>query len=216
MTARYTLVLGSKQLSSWSLRPYLAMRATGIPFQEVVIALDRPNTRSDILRHSPSGKVPALKIEENGEAETVFDSLAICETLAERHPNAGLWPDAPLVRARARAYACEMHAGFAALRKALPMQIASRLPTPELSADVELDIARVQAAWEEALLRHGKDDGFLFGRFSIADCMYAPVVTRFVTYGVSLPPLLAQYSERVMALPAMQDWIAAAHLELAV
>ena len=214
MTFRYALVVGSKQLSSWSLRPYLAMRATGAAFQEVVIALNRTQTHSDILHHSPSGKVPALKIEEGGEVVTVFDSLAICETLAERHKEAGLWPDGPFVRARARAYACEMHAGFAALRKTLPMQIASRLPTPELGDEVRQDIARVIAAWEEALLRHDKDGGFLFGRFSIADCMYAPVVSRFVTYGISLPPRLAQYSERVMALPAIQDWILAARKEL--
>ncbi len=214
MTFRYTLVVGSKQLSSWSLRPYLAMRATGAAFQEVVIALNRTQTHSDILRHSPSGKVPALKIEEGGEVVTVFDSLAICETLAERHKEAGLWPDAPLARARARAYACEMHAGFASLRKTLPMQIASRLPTPELSDEVRQDIARVTAAWEEALLHHDKDGGFLFGRFSIADCMYAPVVSRFVTYDISLPPRLAQYSERIMALASMQDWIEAARKEL--
>jgi glutathione S-transferase len=214
MTFRYTLVVGSKQLSSWSLRPYLAMRATGAPFQEVVIALNRAQTHSDILRHSPSGKVPALKIEEGGEVVTVFDSLAICETLAERHQEAGLWPDAPFVRARARAYACEMHAGFAALRKALPMQIASRLPTPELGDEVKQDIARVTAAWEEALQSHDKDGGFLFGRFSIADCMYAPVVGRFVTYGISLPPRLARYSEQIMALPSMQEWIAAAGKDL--
>ena len=214
MTFRYTLVVGSKQLSSWSLRPYLAMRATGAPFQEVVIALNRPQTHADILRHSPSGKVPALKIEENGEVVTVFDSLAICETLAERHQEAGLWPDLPLVRARARAYACEMHAGFAALRKTLPMQIASRLPTPELGDEVRQDIARVTTAWEEALDRHETDGGFLFGRFSIADCMYAPVVSRFVTYGVSLTPRLTQYCERIMALAGMQDWTAAARKEL--
>jgi len=212
--ARYTLILGTKNWSSWSLRPYLAMCATGAAFDEVVIALRRPETQSEIRKHSAAGRVPVLEIDESGETTTVFDSLAICETLAERHPEAGLWPDDGRARARARAYAAEMHSGFPALRTVLSMEIARSLPTPALDADVKTDIARILEAWGDALTRHGRDGGFLFGRFSIADCMYAPVVTRFRTYGIALPALCADYSERVLALPAMRDWAAAAQAEI--
>jgi glutathione S-transferase len=202
----YTLVIGTKNWSSWSLRPYLALRAAGAPFEEVVILLRQPQTEKNILDHSPSAKLPALKIAENGKVHTVWDSLAICETLAERHPQAHLWPSDPLIRTEARSYACEMHSGFAPLRVALSMDFARRLPTPELSDAVKADIARVIAAWEHALARHGDAQGFLFGRFSIADAMYAPVVSRFVTYGVAVPGIVRGYMNRVMALPAMQDW----------
>ena len=214
MAAHYTLVLGTKEWSSWSLRPYLAMRATGAAFAEIVVRLRQPDTRADILKHSPSGRVPVLKIEEAGENVTVFDSLAICETLAERHPEAGLWPDDATARALARAYAAEMHSGFAGLRATLPMEIARTLPTPELNDDVKTDIARILEAWTFALSRYGKDGGFLFGRFSIADCMYAPVVTRFRTYGIALAEIVEAYSARIFALPAMGDWIAAAQGEI--
>jgi glutathione S-transferase len=213
MAAQYTLVVGTKNWSSWSLRPYLAMRATGAPFEEIVVRLRWETTSPEIRRHSPSGKVPILKITENGETSTVFDSLAICETLAERHPEAGLWPDDWRARALARSYAAEMHSGFAALRSTLPMEIARKLPAPVLSDGVKADIARIIEAWTEALSRHGKDGGFLFGRFSIADCMYAPVVTRFRTYGVALPEIIEAYSERILALPAMRDWTRAAEAE---
>lgn len=213
MTARYTLILGTKSWSSWSLRPWLAMRATGAAFDEIVVALRKPESKSEILKHSPAGRVPILKIEENGQATTVFDSLAICETLAERHREAGLWPDDAQARAVARSYAAEMHSGFVPLRATLPMDIARTLPTPELGDDVKADIARILDAWSAALNRYGADGGFLFGRFSIADCMYAPVVSRFRTYGIALPKITQAYSERVFALPAMADWIGAAQRE---
>ena len=205
LAAHYTLILGTRNWSSWSLRPYLAMCATAAPFEEIVIALRRPETRGEILKHSPSGHVPVLKIEEAGETTTVFDSLAICETLAERHPEAGLLPDDWRARALARSYAAEMHSGFAPLRSALPMDIARTLPAPELSDDAKADIARVLEAWTAALARHGKDGGFLFGRFSIADCMYAPVVTRLRTYAVAVPGIVDAYCERIFALPALAD-----------
>jgi glutathione S-transferase len=204
----YTLVLGSKNLSSWSLRPYLALRATGAAFSEIVIQLNRPDTKAKILAHSPAGKVPVLKDVEL----LVWDSLAICETLAERHPEAKLWPDDPALRAKARAYAAEMHSSFPALRQTLPMNFARVLPCPALPEAVKADIARIVAAWSEALA--ATQGGFLFGRFSIADCMYAPVVSRFQTYGVALPPVVAAYCEKMMALPAMQDWMAAAKAEV--
>lgn len=213
MTARYTLILGTKNWSSWSLRPYLAMRAVGAPFEEIVLRLRREESAGEIRHYSPSAKVPALKIAENGRVFTVWDSLAICETLAERHPEAGLWPKDGETRALARAYAAEMHSGFAALRETMSMEFARRLPTPELSEAVEKDIARITAAWSTALSA-GREGGFLFGKFSIADCMYAPVVSRFLTYGVALPLPLEVYSARMMELPAMQDWMAAAKAEV--
>lgn len=214
MAARYTLILGTKEWSSWSLRPYLAMRATGAAFEELVVPLRRDTTSPEIRKYSPTGRVPVLDIEESGQTTTVFDSLAICETLAERHPEAGLWPDDPQARALARSYACEMHSGFMPLRSVLPMDIALTLPTPELGEDVKADIARIIAAWTEALTSYGAEDGFLFGRFSIADCMYAPVVSRFRTYGIELPKIVQDYSARIFALPAMRDWIAEAEREL--
>ncbi|HEY0281272.1 MAG TPA: glutathione S-transferase [Rhizomicrobium sp.] len=212
----YTLILGTKNWSSWSLRPYLAMRATGAPFEEIGIRLrhsESPTTREQILKHSPAGRVPVLKIEENGRTTTVWDSLAICETLAERHPEAKLWPDDAGRRALARSYAAEMHAGFPDLREQLTMEFARTLPSPGLSDASKAQIARVIEAWTLALNEHG-GGGFLFGRFSIADCMYAPVVSRFLTYSIALPPSVAAYCERMMALPAMQDWGRAAKAEV--
>ena len=213
MAAHYTLILGNKNLSSWSLRPYLAIRATGAPFEEMVVCLHQPDSKAEILKHSAAGKVPVLKIAENGRTVTIWDSLAICETLAERHPAAKLWPDEPDERALARCYASEMHSGFADLRRTLPMEFARVRPTPEMTADVKGQIARITEAWASALSRAAAD-GFLFGRFSIADCMYAPVVSRFLTYGIELPPALKAYCERMMALPAMQDWGRAAKAEI--
>ncbi len=215
MAARYTLILGTKNWSSWSLRPAMAMRATGAPFEEVVIRLRRTEasaTRQEILKHSPTGRVPVLKIDENGRTATVWDSLAICETLAERHPEAKLWPDDAGARAQARSYAAEMHSGFPDLRDQLTMEFARVLPAPALSDATKEQIARIVEAWTQALSAHG--GGFLFGRFSVADCMYAPVVSRFLTYGVALPPAAKAYCERMMALPAMQDWGRAAKAEV--
>ncbi len=217
MTAQYTLVLGTKDWSSWSLRPYMAMRATGATFEEVVIQLRRdesPSTKEQIAKYSPAGRVPALKIAEAGRTTTVWDSLAICETLAERHPNAHLWPDDALVRATARSYAAEMHSGFAAVRSTLSMDFARRKPTPTLDAETNEQIARILDAWTHALERHGSDGGFLFGRFCVADCMYAPVVSRFVTYGIEMPKTVRDYVERMMALPAMRDWGIASQKEV--
>jgi len=212
MPAQYTLVIGTKDWSSWSLRPWLALRATGVPFQEIVIRLRQTESSPEILKHSPAGKVPVLKIVEGGRELLVWDSLAICETLAERHPEAKLWPDDANIRAVARAYAAEMHSGFPAVRELLTMDIVRRHPTPILSEDAEKQLERIMDAWTDALSRHGGP--FLFGRFSIADCMYAPVCTRFITYGIELAEPVRDYVERMMALPDMQDWIAAAQEEV--
>jgi glutathione S-transferase len=204
MPARYTLVVGTANWSSWSLRPYLALRHTGADFRMVSIPLRRPDSKKAILKHSPSGKVPLLKIQERGKTLPVWDSLAICETLAERHPRAGLWPAGAPARATARAYAAEMHAGFPNVRDQLSMYFVNRLPLPELRENTQIEIARILEAWKTALKTH--KGPFLFGRFSIADVMYAPVVSRFTTYGVKVPPQISAYMARMMALPGMIEW----------
>lgn len=212
---RYTLVVGTKDWSSWSLRAYVALRATGAAFEEVFVPLRRmPLTGDAIRKYSKAGRVPILKIEEDGRSVAVWDSLAICETLAERHPAARLWPSDPLIRAEARSYAAEMHSGFADVRDQLSMDFARRVPLPALRDETRAQIARILDAWSSALSRFGADGGFLFGSFSVADCMYAPVVSRFVTYGVEVPPPVRAYIERMMALPAMRDWGAAAQKEV--
>jgi glutathione S-transferase len=214
MAARYTLILGTKDWSSWSLRPWLALRAVHVPFQEIVVPLRRTDSPEELKRYSPAAKVPVLRIEQDGKTQTVWDSLAICETLAERHPDAKLWPDDPFVRAEARSYAAEMHSGFADLRDQLSMDFVRRLPTPELRDNTKAQIARIIEAWMHALSEHSDGGGFLFGRFSIADCMYAPVASRFTTYGIELPAQAKSYVERMMALPAMRDWAMASQAEV--
>jgi glutathione S-transferase len=210
----YTLIVGTKEWSSWSLRPHLALKAIGVPFSEEVIRLNHNSTTAEVRRRSPSGRVPLLKIAENGREVSVWDSLAICETLAERHPDAKLWPDDPSVRAEARSYAAEMHSGFPDLRQQLSMEFVRKLPLPELRDTTKAQIARIIAAWTDALERHGRDGGFLFGRFSLADCMYAPVVSRFRTYGVAVPGIVQAYCDRIWALPAMRDWEKASQAEV--
>jgi len=214
----YTLVVGTRQWSSWSLRPFLALSATRVPFETVVIRLrvkppEPATTRDQILKHSPAGKVPVLKIEEQGAILTVWDSLAICETLAERHPEARLWPADANARARARSLSSEMHSGFPDLRDQLPMEFTRSLPLPELREDTQKQIARIISAWSEALEQSSGD--FLFGHFTIADCMYAPVVSRFQTYGVEGPRNVRAYMDRILALPAMAVWRKGAEEEVA-
>jgi glutathione S-transferase len=214
----YRLVVGTRQWSSWSLRPFLALGAIGVPFETVVIRLRvRPpepvTTKDQILKHSPAGKVPVLQIEEQGQTLTVWDSLAICETLAERHPEARLWPADSKARARARSLSSEMHSGFPDLRDQLPMEFTRKLPLPELREDTKKQIARIITAWSEALEQSSGD--FLFGHFTIADCMYAPVVSRFETYGVEVPPRVRAYMNRILALPAMALWRKGAEEEVA-
>ena len=214
--ARYTLIVGTRNWSSWSLRPFVALKAAGLTFETVDIRLRRteaPTTREQILKHSPAGKVPVLKIEENGKTLTVWDSLAICETIAERHPEAGLWPDDASARAIARSYSCEMHSGFPDVRDQLSMDFANKQPLPELREDTKTQVARIIAAWSDALATYKGD--FLFGRLSVADCMYAPVVSRFETYGVEVPAPVRAYMDRVLALPAMREWGIVAGKEVA-
>ena len=205
--ARYTLIVGTRNWSSWSLRPYVALKAAGDPFDVVDIRLrqtDAPTTREQILKHSPAGKVPVLKIEEAGKVLTVWDSLAICETVAERHPEAQLWPKDADARAVARSYACEMHSGFPDVRDQLTMDFARRQAMPELRPETKTQIDRILFSWDGALAAYKGE--FLFGNLSVADCMYAPVVSRFLTYGVETSPAVGAYMDRVMALAAMQEW----------
>ncbi|KAA5606981.1 glutathione S-transferase family protein [Roseospira marina] len=204
-----TLVLGNKAYSSWSLRPWLALRVAGIPFHEEVIALDQPDTRERILRHSPAGRVPVL----HDGAVTLWESLAILEYIAERHPEAGLWPDSQASRAFARAVTSEMHAGFAPLRAALPMNLREGRPGLALTAEVQRDVDRVCALWRDCRSHHRAGGPFLFGRFTNADAMFAPVATRFRTYGVPLDDLCGAYVQALYDLPALQQWIAEAQAE---
>jgi glutathione S-transferase len=212
--AAMTLVVGNKTYSSWSLRAWLALKRTGEPFAEILVPLDQPDTRARILEHSPSGKVPHL----THGAIRVWESLAICEYLAEAFPAARLWPADPAVRAQARAVSTEMHGGFAELRRNMPMDLSHSWPQRNRARHCEADIARVAEIWRDCRERFGKPGAhgsgdFLFGSFSIADAMYAPVTTRFTTYGHKLDAGSMRYVEAVAAWPAMREWVAAAKQE---
>ena len=206
------LVIGNKNYSSWSLRPWLLLRQAAIAFREIRIPLDQPGTTAAILRHSPTGKVPALI---DGPL-TVWESLAICEWAAEQVPERQLWPADPAARATARAVAAEMHAGFPHLRAALPMDIRARRPGHAWPAAAQADIDRVVQIWCDCRARFGRGGSFLFGRFGVADAMFAPVATRFLSYGVALPPAAQAYKQAILELPAMRDWAAAAAQETEV
>lgn len=203
------LVIGSKNTSSWSLRAWLALKMTGARFEEIVIPLRRPETKAEILRHSPSGKVPFLK-HKNTE---VWESLAIGEFLAEAYPKARLWPADSAARALARAVSAEMHAGFAALRQNMPMDIRNSYPGVGMAEGVQADIDRITAIWRQCRTAHGKGGPFLFGHFTVADAMFAPVVSRFLSYGVRLDPVSAAYRDTLWALPIMGEWVEAAKIE---
>nr|WP_142849154.1 glutathione S-transferase family protein [Telmatospirillum sp. J64-1] len=202
----FVLVVGTKRYSTWSLRPYMALRHAGATFQEEEVTLRQPDTKAQILAHSPSGKVPLLI--HNGLK--VWDSLAICEYVAELFPEAGLWPAERDARAVARAVSAEMHAGFQALRQVMPMDISLHAPMSGIPPEVQADIDRVTAIWRDCRARFGQGGPFLFGRFTIADAMYAPVVSRFTTYGVGVDDVSAAYMQAIWDLPAMRDWAAAA------
>ncbi|MDB5409439.1 MAG: glutathione S-transferase [Rhodospirillales bacterium] len=205
--AEATIYLANKNYSSWSLRPWLALKRTGLAFDEEVIPLRQTTTRSDILRHSPSGKLPALR---HGDA-LVWDSLAICEYLAETFPEARLLPQDRLARAMARSVSAEMHSGFAALRSHLPMNMRSSFPNRGVTPEVTADINRITAIWRECRARFGGgDEPFLFGHFTIADAMYAPVVSRFRTYKIELDEITLPYADAIWAMPELQEWLVAA------
>jgi glutathione S-transferase len=201
-----TIVLGNKRYSSWSLRPWLALKHTGAAFDEMVIPLYRDGSKEQILRNSPAGKVPILK---HGDV-TVWESLAICEYLADRFPGAGLWPEDPALRAMARAISTEMHGGFGALRQNLPMDLSRHVVDPARIAAAQPDIDRVAQIWRDCRTAHGGAGPFLFGGFTNADAMFAPVACRFRSYGVTLDSECAAYVDAVLDMPAMRAWAAAA------
>lgn len=201
------LVLGNKNYSSWSLRAWLGLTQAGIVFDEMKIRFGFPDTKERILGYSPAGKVPILL---DGQVR-VWESIAILEYAVERWPEKHLWPADRASRALARAVSAEMHAGFAALRTEMPMNCRGRYPGKGRSGAVDADIARIEAMWADCLRRSGGP--FLFGAFSIADAMYAPVASRFLTYGVTLPGALQQYADTLLALPAMKEWYAAGAAE---
>lgn len=207
----YTLVIGNKAYSSWSMRPWLLMKQKDIPFEEVRIPLFTEGAKQQLLHHSGAAKVPVLR---HGSL-TVWDSLAICEYLAERHPDRGLWPQDVAARAHARSTSAEMHSGFGDLRNHMPMNVRRRIAKSRTPA-VDADIARIQAIWKECRERFGQGGPYLYGQFCIADTMYAPVVTRFQTYGVETTGPAGDYARAILQTPALRAWIEAAHAETEV
>ena len=201
-----TLYVGSRRYSSWSLRPYLALAQSGATFETQVILLDQSDTKVNIQKVTPAGRVPVL---HDGDL-VIWDSLAICEYVAELPPQK-LWATDRAARAKARAVSAEMHAGFAALRRDMPMDLHSKKPGQGHTAEALADAKRVHAIWHEALAASGGP--FLFGAFSIADAMFAPVVTRFTTYQVPVDARIKAYLDAVAALPSMQAWAADAAKE---
>lgn len=209
MASELALVIGNKKYSSWSMRPWLALKHVGAPFDEILVPLYQgETTKQKILAQSPSGKVPALK---HGDL-TICDSLAICEYVAELYPHAGLWPADREARAVARSVSAEMHSGFQALRNHYPMNILATIRKPS-TADVDADIARIRQVWRTTRERFGDGGKFLFGAFTIADAMYAPVVGRFRTYGVTLEGDEVAYAQAVWDHPAVRDWLDGARAE---
>jgi glutathione S-transferase len=200
------LLIGNKNYSSWSMRPWIAMKVAGIPFAEEVISLDDPGFRGRVLQVSPTGKVPALA---DGDVH-VWESLAILDYLAERFPQAALWPADPRARGLARAVAAEMHAGFGPLRRHCPMNMWRTVSRRELPSEVAADVVRIEAIWTDCRIRFGQGGAFLFGTFGAADAMYAPVVSRFHTYGIEVGAAAHAYMEAIMALPAWSQWREAA------
>jgi len=201
-----TLIIGNKNYSSWSLRPWIAMKVAGIPFAETVIALDAPDFKARVGAVSGTGKVPVLS---DGSIH-VWESLAILEYLAEKFPDASLWPADPAARAYARTIANEMHGGFLPLRRHLPMNMWRPVLKRELTPEVIANVARIEAMWADCRARFGAGGDFLFGRYGAADAMYAPVVARLQTYGVDVGAGTRAYMDAVMALPAWREWHAAA------
>lgn len=214
--ANYRLVIGSKHWSSWSLRPWLAMKQAGLDFEEIRINLRAPNKKDLILSHSPAGKVPVLWVGDL----MIWDSLSILEYIAERHPEAALWPSDDSARAIARSVSAEMHSGFQALREHCPMKFLSQDLRETMPEAVEADIRRIVALWQDCRRRFGGQGPFLFSRFSVADAMYAPVASRLRTYVGDLRAYgddgtATAYVDALYALPAMGAWARGAEAERA-
>ena len=201
-----TLIIGNKNYSSWSFRPWIAMKVAGIAFEEKVVPLYEPGSREQILQYSPAGKVPALL---DGD-QRIWESLAILEYLAEKFPRQKLWPDDPRARAHARIVATEMHAGFQPLRRSCPMNLWLPVKSRPQSEEVMANVRRIEFLWADCRARFGQGGPFLFGSFGAADAMYAPVVARLHSYGLAVGDATRNYMHAVMALPAWAEWRTAA------
>lgn len=204
------LVIGTKAWSSWSMRPWLVLKRAGLEFTETVIQLRRAEAAPEIAAHSPTGRVPVLKFADDAAGGVIWDSLAICEYVADRYPEAGLWPADPVRRAVARAATAEMHAGFAALRNECPMDLVLRT-TVRLSADAEADVRRIVALWTELRREASGTEPYLFGTWTIADAFYTPVATRFRSYGIDLSTYgddgrAQAYADALLSTPEFLQW----------
>lgn len=204
-----TLVIGNRNFSSWSLRPWLLMRQFGLEFAEIVLPLDTPEFQQRIYGYSPTGRVPALHVD----GEVIWDSLAICEVVNERWLGGKAWPVEPRARAAARCASAEMHSGFSALRTQMPMDCSRRPQGRQWDEHAQRDVARVEQLWNGLRATHGNASGFLCGEFGIVDAMFAPVCIRFRGYGPTLGDDAQAYMQTMLGLPAMREWIAAAEAE---
>jgi glutathione S-transferase len=207
-----TLIIGNKNYSSWSLRAWLLLREAGIDFDEQVISLDIDDTAAQIARYSDAGKVPVLVIDQ----QSIWDTMAIAETVAERWPDKNMWPTDANARAHARCISAEMHSGFSTLRSSMPMNCRAMGRKVHLPDELTHDIDRIIAIWSDCHRRYSSDGDWLFGKFSIADAMFAPVVLRFRTYGINVPDSADFYPQRLLKSRAMQEWLAAAESEIDV
>ncbi len=200
------LIIGNKNYSSWSMRPWIAMKVAGLPFDEELLPLHEPGSRERVLTYSPAGKVPVLI---DGDI-AVWESLAILEYLAEKFPQAGLWPSDTRARSHARVVSNEMHGGFMPLRRACAMNMWLPPKHRPQSDEVMDNVKRIDALWTDCRTRYGKGGDFLFGAFGAADAMYAPVASRLHSYGLPVGEISQAYMKAMMALPAWQEWLAAA------
>jgi glutathione S-transferase len=205
----HQLVIGNKNYSSWSLRPWLLLKVFNLPFEEIKIPLYQNQSQQKILSYSAAGKVP---IYISGETK-IWDSMAICETIAEQHPKLHCWPANEEDRAWARSISNEMHSGFSELRNKLPMNCRKHIIVSGIDQALQRDIDRICEIWQQCRQQFASQGDFLFGKFSIADAMYAPVVLRFNSYGIGVSEIQQEYMENILQLPAMQEWIAAGIVE---
>ena len=203
------LVVANKNYSSWSMRPWVLLREARIPFEEIPLKFDDEAHIPGVERYSPSGQVPVLLVD----GDPVWDSLAICETIAELFPENHLWPGDIRARRCARSICAEMHAGFRAVRSSMPMNVRASHPGKGMSPAVQKDIERVVAIWQDCRARFAGEGSMLFGAFGVADAMFAPVVMRFGTYAVALPPVAQAYADATQGLTAVREWTAAARRE---
>jgi glutathione S-transferase len=208
MNTPLTLIIGNKNYSSWSMRPWVLLRGLHIPFQERQLKFHTPEWSANIGKLSPSGMVPVLWEGEPGKGFATWDTLAIAERLHELFPKAGVWPTDPQARARARSLCAEFHSGFRTFRGAMPMNIRSRYAGMGMNPDVAKDIDRIRALWTETRAAFGASGQFLFGAFSAADAFYAPVATRFVTYGVALEGAAGKYQQALLESAGVKAWSA--------